>query len=134
MAHLGDVYTNEGKHFAKIDKTEAGMRFKMRGPCRDDKQQAAQDLADIRAAASGETTRLEALRAMKLATTRLQKEAKAPLRGGTPTVGSDCFAARIQYVEDSIPKSIAGPPRRTERRAKADLAKLRQAAQGQATS
>ena len=46
---------------------------------------------------------------------------------------SDCFAARIQYMEDSVQKSLAGPPRRTERRAKADLAKLRQAAQGHVT-
>ena len=109
MAHLGDVYTDEGKHFAKIDKTEAGMRFKMRGPCREDKQQAAQDLADIRAAASGEATRLDELRAMKLATTRLQQEAKAALRGGTSALDSDRIVARIQYVEDSIQKSIANP-------------------------
>ena len=133
MAHLGDVYTSEGKYFAKIDRTEAGIRFKMRGPRREDQQQAAQDLADIRAAASGEASRLEELRAMKLATERLQEEAKAAIRGGTPAVDSNCFVARIKYVEDSIQKSFAGPPRRTERRAKADLAKLRQAAQGQAT-
>ena len=133
MAHLGDVYTSNGKFFAKIETREGGTRFYMEGPRRENSQEAAEDLTHIRAAASGKTTRLEALRAMKLATTRLQQEAKAPLRGGTPAVGSDCFAARIQYVEDSIPKSIAGPPRRTERRAKADLAKLRQAAQGQAT-
>ena len=133
MAHLGGVFTSNGKFFAKIETREGGMRFHMEGPRREDKQQAAQDLTDIRAAASGKATRLDELHAMKLATKRLQENAKAAIRGGTPAVDSDCFAARIKYVEDSIQKSIAGPPRRTERRAKADLAKLRQAAQGQAT-
>ncbi len=61
MAHLGDVYISNGEFFAKIDKTEAGVRFNMFGPRRMDKQQAAQDLAYIRAAANGETTRLDEL-------------------------------------------------------------------------
>ena len=70
---------------------------------------------------------------MKQATKRLQDEAKAATRGGTKAIESDCFTARFHFVEDSKEKWIAGPTRRTERRAKADLAKLRQAAQGQAT-
>ena len=132
MAQLGNVYTSNGKFFAKIDTTEARKRFYMEGPRREDKQHAIEDLTDIRAAASGRATRLDKLLAMKLATKRPQEEAKAALRGGTPAIGSDCFAARIKYVEDSIQKSTSGPPRRTERRAKADLAKLRQAAQAHA--
>ena len=38
----------------KIDTKESGTRFKMEGPARDDKQQAAQDLSSIRAAADKE--------------------------------------------------------------------------------
>ena len=52
MTHLGNVYTSNGEFFAKIDTTEAEQRFYMEGPRREDKQQAAQDLIDIRAAAS----------------------------------------------------------------------------------
>ena len=70
---------------------------------------------------------------MKQATKRLQDEAKEEPRGGTKAIESDCFTVRYHFVEDSKEKWIAGPTRRTERRAKADLAKLRQAAQGQAT-
>ena len=133
MAHLGNLYLSNNKFYAKIETWEEGTKFKMFGPRREDKQQATQDLNDIRAAASEGSTRLDGLRAMMLAAKRLQADAKAAIRGGTPAVDSDCFAARIQYVEDTLQKSIAGPPRRTERRANADLAKLRQAAQGQAT-
>ena len=87
MAQLGNVYTSNGKFFAKIDTTEAKKRFYMEGPHREDKQQAAEDLNKIRAAASGEATRLDELHAMKLATKRLQNETKAAIRGGTPAVG-----------------------------------------------
>ena len=132
MAQPGNVYASNGRFLAKIDTTEKGKRFYMEGPRREDKQHAIEDLTDIRAAASGRATRLDKLLAMKLATKRPQEEAKAALRGGTPAIGSDCFAARIKYVEDSTQKSTSGPPRRTERRAKADLAKLRQAAQAHA--
>ena len=116
MAHLGDVYTSNGKFFAKIETREASSRFHMEGPRREGKREAEQDLIDIRAAAGGEPTRLGELRAMKLATKRLQDEAKAATRGGIKAVESDCFTARIQFVEDSVEQEIAGPPRRTERR------------------
>ena len=132
MAHLGDVSIRNGQFCATIDKTEAGMRFKMFGPCREDKQHAVRDLAYIRAAATGAPTRLDELRAMKLATKILQDEAKAATRGGIESIGPDRVAARIRFEDPAEPK-IAGPPRRTERRAKADLAKLRQAAQGHVT-
>ena len=134
MAHLGGVFTTNGKFFAKIETREGGTRFHMEGPRREDKEQAAQDLSDIRVAASGEASRLDELRAMKLATKRLQEAAKAATRGGIKDVDSDCFVARIKFVEDSVEQEIAGPPRRTERRAKADLAKLREAAQGPTTT
>ena len=70
---------------------------------------------------------------MKRATERLQDEAKAAMRGGIKTEKSDRNFARIQLTYDSVQEEITGPPRQTERRAKADLAKLRQAAQGHAT-
>ena len=94
MAHLGGVFTSNGKFFAKIETREGGMRFYMEGPRREDKQQAAQDLTDIRAAASGKATRLDELHAMKLATKpatappndlRYQHEHKKP-RQETPTL------------------------------------------------
>ena len=53
MTQLGNVYTHKGKFLAKIDARESGERFYMEGPRRQDKQQAAQDLAEIRAAAGG---------------------------------------------------------------------------------
>ena len=87
MAHLGDVSIRNGQFCATIDKTEAGMRFKMFGPCREDKQHAVRDLAYIRAAATGAPTRLDELRAMKLATKILQDEAKAATRGGIESIG-----------------------------------------------
>ena len=127
MTHLGYVFTSNDKFFAKIATRAGGTQFYMEGPRREDKQQAAKDLTDIRAAASGEATRLHELRAMKAATKRLQDEAKTAMRGGIETVASDRFVARIRFLEDSMEQKIAGPPRRTERRAKADLAKLLQA-------
>ena len=100
------------------------------GPRRGGKHQAAQDLTDICAAAGGEATRLGGLRAMQLATKHL---AQAAIRGGVKVKDSERFNARTWYVENSVEKEIAGPHRRTERRAQADLGKLRKAAIGQAT-
>ena len=67
MANKGDVYSSHGKFFAKIEAQEEGIRFHMKGPHREDKQQATQDLTNIRAAASGRATRLDELLAMKQA-------------------------------------------------------------------
>ena len=133
MANKGDVYSSKGKLFAKIEAQEDGIRSLMKGPRREDKQQAAQDLTYIRAAASGGSTRLGELRAMKRATERLQNEAKAAMRGGIKIIRSDRIIARIKFTEDSVEKEILGPPRATERRAKSDLVKLRLAAHGQVT-
>ena len=83
--------------------------------------------SDIRAAAFGESTRLGELRAMKRATERLQDEAKAAMRGGIKTESADRIFARFQFTSDSVQEEINGPPRQSERRAKADLAKLLQA-------
>ena len=73
MAQRGDVCSSKGKFFAKIDAQERGARFYMTGPRRDDEHQAGQDLKYIRAAASGEASRLGELRAMVTGT--------KPLRG-----------------------------------------------------
>ena len=75
MAHLGGVYTCSDKFFAKIEAREGGSRFHIEGPRREDELRATQDLTDIRAAANGEATRLDGLRAMKLAAKRLQEGA-----------------------------------------------------------
>ena len=133
MAQLGNVCASKGKVFAKIDVTEAKERFYMEGPRRDAEQQAVQDLTYIRAAASGESTRLGELRAMKCATKRLQDEARAAMRGGIKTESADRIFARLKFTCDSVQEEITGPARQSERRAKADLAKLRQAAQGHVT-
>ena len=89
MAHLGDVFTSNDKFFAKIATRAGGTQFYMEGPRREDKQQAVKDLTDIRAAASGEATRLDELRAMKKASKLLQDEAKAATRGGMKAVESE---------------------------------------------
>ena len=85
MAQLGGVYASNGKFFAKIDIREGGARFYMEGPRREDEQRATQDLTDIRAAASGEATRLDGLREMKLAAKRLQEEANMESMVGVRT-------------------------------------------------
>ena len=58
MANQGDVYSTKGEFFAKIEAQEDGVRFHMKGPRRDTNHLAVQDLTEIRAAASGEATRL----------------------------------------------------------------------------
>ena len=95
MANLGDLYMSNGKCFAKIETWEKGTKFKIVGPRREDKQQAAQDLTYIRAAGSRDSTRLGELRAMKRATERLQDEARVAMRGGIKTESSDRIFARI---------------------------------------
>ena len=75
MASWGAVCSHTGKFFAKVEAQVDGIRFYLTGPRRDDEHQAGQDLKYIRAAASGEASRLGELRAMKLATERLQDEA-----------------------------------------------------------
>ena len=66
---------------------------------------------------------------MKLAAERLQDEAKVAMRGGIKTESADRIFARLKFTCDSVQEEITGPARQSERRAKADLAKLRQAAQ-----
>ena len=133
MANWGDVCSHNGKFFAKVEAQVDGIRFYLTGPRRDDENQAGQDLKYIRAAAYGEASRLGELRAMKLAAERLQEEAKIAMRGGIKTENADRMFARIQFTYDSVHDEINGPARQSERRAKADLAKLRQAAQGHVT-
>ena len=126
----GSIEEADGRFIAMIDTNHSG-------PLRDDKQQAAQDLSAIRAAAAGEATRSGRLKAMQLAagqlreeTKHLQAEAKAAARGGIKEVGADGYIARIRYLDNSEDKEIVGPRRATERRAEADLAMLRGAALG----
>ena len=129
---LGSIEEVDGRFIAKIDSNESGTRFWIEGPLRDDKQQADQDLAYIRAAADGEATRLAKLQAMQLAAKHLRDEAKATARGGIKVAGVGSYFARLEYVEDSGKKAIVGPRRATERRAQADLAMLRGVALGHA--
>ena len=133
MANWGNVCSHNGKFFAKVEAQVDGIRFHVKGPRRDDEHHAGQDLKYIRAAASGEASRLGELRAMKLAAERLQDEAKIAMRGGIKTESANRIFARLQFTYDSVQDEITGPARQSERRAKADLAKLRQAAQGHVT-
>ena len=121
----GSIEKVDGRFIAMIDTNHSG-------PVRDDKQQAAQDLSAIRAAADGEATRPAKLQAMQLAAKHLRDAAKATARGGIKAAGAGSYFARLEYVEDSEKKAIIGPRRATERRAKADLAMLRGAALGHA--
>ena len=133
MAHLGDIFEKDGSYFAKVDTKEKGVRYEMKGPLRSGSQAALRDLAAIRSGAAGAPTRSEGLLAMKLVARRLRDEASVAMRGGIKTEKSDRIYARIRLAYESVQEEITGPPRQTERRAKADLAKLRQAAQGHAT-
>ena len=133
MANWGNVCSHNGKFFAKVEAQVDGIRFHVKGPRRDDEHHAGQDLKYIRAAASGEASRLGELRAMKLAAERLQDEAKIAMRGGIKTESANRIFTRLQFTYDSVQDEITGPARQSERRAKADLAKLRQAAQGHVT-
>ena len=133
MAQLGDIFEKAGSYFAKIDTKERGVRYAMVGPPRCGTQAALQDLAAIRTGAAGAPTRSEGLQAMERIAKRLRDEAKVAMRGGIKTENADRMFARIKLTYDSLHHEINGPPRQAERRAKADLAKLRQAAQGHAT-
>ena len=126
----GSIEEVDGRFIAKIDTNDSGTRFKMEGPLRDGEQEAAQDLAYIRAAADGEATRLAELQAMKLAAKLLRDAAKAAHCGGIEEVGAQTYHARMEYLDNSAKHKILGPRRATERRAQADLAMLRGAALG----
>ena len=117
--------------FAKVETKEPGDHYKMEGPKTDEKE-AFQDLDYIRSAAEGEATRAEGLHSMTVATKKLQDEVKAETqvakleakkaaskdhdnataatRGCVKAADSECFNARIQYVENSVLQEIAGPP------------------------
>ena len=126
----GSIEEVDGRFIATIDTNDSGARFKMEGPLRDGEQEAAQDLACIRAAADGEDTRLAGLQAMKLAAKLLRDAAKAAHCGGIEEVGAQTYHARMEYLDTSAKHKILGPRRATERRAQADLAMLREAALG----
>ena len=133
----GSIEGVDGRFIAKIDTSESGTRIWIEGPPRDGEQQAAQDLSAIRSAADGSATRLAKFQAMQLAASHLRDEAKhlrdsskATARGGTKEVVGEGYIARIQYLDNSDEKEIAGPRRATERRAQADLDMLRGAALG----
>ena len=126
----GSIENVDGRFIAKIDTHDSGTRIKMEGPLRDDEQEAAQDLAYIRAAADGEATRLAGLQAMKLAAKLLRDAAKAAHCGGIEEVGAQTYHARMEYLDKSVKHKIIGPRRATERRAQADLAMFREAALG----
>jgi len=115
MANCGDVCSHSGKFFAKVEAQVDGIRFFVTGPRRDDENQAGQDLKYIRAAASGEASRLGELRAMKLAAKRLQDEAKVAMRGGIKTESADRIFARLKFTCDSVQEEITGPARQSYR-------------------
>ena len=137
MAGQQCLISKDGRHFVNIDVTHAGTRYHFEGPRRDDLTKAQEDLAYIYSASASGATRAEGLQAMKAAAQNLRNDAKAAakntMRGGIKTENADRMFARIQFTYDSVHDEINGPPRQAERRAKADLAKLRQAAQGRAT-
>ena len=49
MANWGNVCSHNGKFFAKVEAQVDGIRFHVKGPRRDDENQAGQDLKYIRA-------------------------------------------------------------------------------------
>ena len=137
MARKGCMISKDGQHYVNVDVTHAGSRYHFEGPRRKDAVKAQEDLTYIYSAAATGATRAEGLQSMMVATKTLRDEAKAAAknatRGSIQKEGATGHYARIRYLENSREKEISGPTRRSERRAGADLAKLRQAAQGHVT-
>ena len=124
MAHLGDIFEKGDQYFAKVETREAGARFYMEGPLRN------QDLHYIRSCSEGEATRAEGLLSMKLAAKELREEAKVATRGAIKKEGATGHIARLRYLENGKERVMLGPARQSKRRAQIDLDKLRAAAQG----
>ena len=120
MAHLGGVIHKAGQFVAKVETKDSETRFKMKGPARDDEQQAAQDLSFIRAGADGEVTRFGGLKAMQQAAKHLRDEAK-PMPSGSIEKVDGRFIAMIDT-------NHSGPLRDDKQQAAQDLSAIRAAA------
>ena len=148
MARDGSVSRKDGQHFAKIDTVYGGDRYYIEGPRRHAEAQARDDLDRIRASAGLVDHRRERLELMRTAAKCIRDEAKAArreegkavrlsrpreLEGGILERPAYSFRARIQYKGERDTHEIIGPTRTSQRRAEADLAKLRDASQGHDT-
>ena len=132
---LGNVVNNQGDYRAELFIRELGSAKQIRGPRRgQDKKRAFEDLVAIRNAAVDQPTRLAALQAMSRMAAQLREEAGADSRAGAGSIYAvdGGHRARIKYTDDGD-REIKGPRRCNERRATADLEKMRAAAASKTT-
>ena len=132
LTNLGKVINEQGSFRADAFARDLGSAAHIRGPRRGSQKRAFEDLLIIRAAAAEHTTRMGALQAMQQAAARLKESAVAEA-GGIAVVDGE-YRARIKYTDNSgLPKEIKAPRRCNERRAQADLERIRAAGAGKPT-
>ena len=135
LAGLGSVVKADKGFKAKIETRDDGEKCKFSGPLRQNEQseqRAYEDLRRIRTSSEEAPSRREGLSAMRSTAERLRAEARnthmsqpRELKGYIQEGPAYSYRARIQYKEGTSTVDIRGPPRTGQRRAEADLAKLR---------
>ena len=140
-AKVGRVTKKHDNYKAEVDTYCLGERYKITGPPRgSDENKALDDLLRIRASAEKASTRAEGLESMRSVAQELRDAAKVAqsnqprkVEGGIEARPPYSYRARIQYRDTHGYHVIIGPIRTSQRRAEADLAKLREASQGHDT-
>ena len=133
LSSLGNVVRAHKGFRAEVNTRYHEERFKITGPSRDNDQQAHDDLRCIRASAEAASSRLDGLGAMRTAAYELRNRPRE-FQGGIEEGLAHSYRARIQCKADAISTmAIRGPTRGSQRRAEADLARLRAASQGHDT-
>ena len=140
MTNLGKIKQTQRGYHAAIKTHCDGEQYKLLGPSRVNEEHARDDLRRIRTSSEATSTRREGLSAMRATAERLRAEARntqmsqpRELKGYIQEGPAYSYRARIQYKEGTSTVDIRGPPRTGQRRAEADLTKLRAASQGHET-
>jgi hypothetical protein len=110
---------------AHVEIMEEGARRHIHGPWRPDEKDAKEDLASMRAAASGKG-REDGFAAMDADAKRLIA-GRAPKAGGSVVPFGKGFRARIRWTVEGEERRAYGPRRSEERRAAEDLEVMREA-------
>ena len=115
---------------AHVQWKEKGAKRHIQGPRRPDEKAAMEDLASLRAAASG-MGREEGFAAMDAEAKRL-REGKEPRERGTVREIDGSYRAEFHWRDDGSLCNASGPRRAEKRRAEEDLEALRETLSGQA--
>ena len=134
-AEAGGIFAAGDANRARIQYTDNnGSPKEIYGPRRYNERHAQADLERIRAAGAGKPTRETSLEAMAKEAQLLQEHATFEVEAGGIIAVGDVHRARIQYTDNAgSPKDIYGPRRYNERRAQADLERIRAAGAGKPT-